>query len=98
MYAHYHSLVYAFGPDARAEAAARNLRALCAGVDPQRIVIERVDLADDMDRAIREGIFASPTVERRLPGAVRRVIGDLSDAIVARRKLDLHLEPEEIPA
>lgn len=50
--------------------------------------LERPDLAD------RDGIFATPTLVRRSPPPVRKLIGDLSDRtlVLSSLRLDAHLE------
>jgi len=46
-------------------------------------VLERPDLAEE------DGIFATPTLVRRGPGPVRKLIGDLSDREMVLSSLDV---------
>lgn len=48
-----------------------------------------VDIYKEPLRAVEDGIVAIPTLIKRAPGAVRRMIGDLSEVAVVRHGLDL---------
>lgn len=70
--------LYVTGQSARSQRAVANLRRLCDGLGESCEltvidVLERPQLAED------ERILATPTVIRRRPLPLRRVIGDLSD-------------------
>ena len=88
-----HSYVLALfvtGQSVRSQRAVANIRRLCEGLRGQCEltivdVLERPQLAED------EKIMATPTVIRRRPLPVRRVIGDLSDAEKVISWLDLPL-------
>jgi circadian clock protein KaiB len=47
--------------------------------DAGRYLIEVVDVLEDPQRAIADQVLASPTVVRRLPTPIRKLVGDLSD-------------------
>jgi circadian clock protein KaiB len=47
--------------------------------DAGRYLIEVVDVLKDPQRAIADQVLASPTVVRRLPTPIRKLVGDLSD-------------------
>jgi circadian clock protein KaiB len=47
--------------------------------DAGRYLIEIVDVLEDPQRAIADQVLASPTVVRRLPTPIRKLVGDLSD-------------------
>jgi circadian clock protein KaiB len=79
--------LFVTGQSVRSQRAVANLRALCQRLgDACELtvidVLERPQLAED------ERILATPTVIRRRPLPLRRVIGDLSD----REKLILWLD------
>ena len=88
---HYTLKLYVTGNTARAERAIRNLRRICEielqGRYEMRVidVLERPQLAED-DR-----ILATPTLIKRLPPPLRRIIGDLSD--VEEVLLGLDIQP-----
>jgi circadian clock protein KaiB len=51
--------------------------------------LEVIDLKKNMELAEKEKIFATPTIERKLPLPVRRIVGDLSDTEKVLIGLDL---------
>jgi circadian clock protein KaiB len=55
------------------------LRRIVAEYLPSDSQVEVVDLMDEPERAEEEQILAIPTLVRKSPEPVRRVIGDLSD-------------------
>jgi circadian clock protein KaiB len=66
-----------------------NLKNLCEEHLPGRYEIEIIDLVADPSRARSDDILAIPTLVRRLPGPMRKVIGDLSNT--ERVLVGLHL-------
>lgn len=72
--------LYVAGPTAKSLAAAANLKAACEEHLPGRYRIEVVDLVANPRLARDDQIVAIPTVVRKLPQPVRRLIGDLSDS------------------
>ncbi len=71
--------LYVAGQTPRSVRAARNLRGICEAYLAGSYRIEVVDLVDHPSRAREDEIVAIPTLVRRLPEPVRRVIGDLGD-------------------
>jgi circadian clock protein KaiB len=59
--------------------AIENLRGACERHLAGRYTIEIVDLLENPRRAADDQILAVPTVVRRLPAPIRKVVGDLSD-------------------
>ena len=57
-----------------------NLQRMCEEHLHKRYEIEVIDLVAEPHRAKQDEIIAIPTLVRRLPEPVRRVIGDLSDS------------------
>ena len=55
------------------------LKRIVAEYLPPKSVVEVIDLYDDPERAEEEQVLAIPTLVRKTPEPVRRVIGDLSD-------------------
>lgn len=70
--------LYVAGLTPNSTRALANLRRICAEHLPDA-EIEVIDLVADPGRASADDIFAVPTLVRRLPEPVRRIIGDLSD-------------------
>lgn len=75
----WHLRLYVAGESARSLRAYANLKALCEEHLSGRYEIEIVDLVSDPALAVTDDIVALPTLIRRLPAPLRRVIGDLSD-------------------
>jgi circadian clock protein KaiB len=71
--------------------AIENLRRACEQDLAGRYTIEIVDLLQDPRRAADDQILAVPTVVRRLPAPIRKVVGDLSDG--DRLLVGLQLRP-----
>ena len=59
--------------------AAENLRRACDEYVPGRYRIEVVDLLENPRLAADDQILAVPTVVRKLPQPIRKIVGDLSD-------------------
>ncbi len=57
-----------------------NLRAFCRTHLPGCHQVEVIDVLEVPARALDEGIFMTPTLIKRLPLPVRRIVGTLSDS------------------
>jgi circadian clock protein KaiB len=71
--------LYVAGPSPKSLHAFANLEQLCREHLPGRYEIEIIDLVEHPDRARDDDIVAIPTLIRRLPPPLRKIIGDLSD-------------------
>jgi circadian clock protein KaiB len=71
--------LYVAGQSPKSLHAFANLKSLCDAHVPGRYEIEIVDLVEHPSLARSDDILAIPTVVRRLPPPLRKVIGDLSD-------------------
>jgi circadian clock protein KaiB len=71
--------LYVTGRSPKCERAAKNLRRACEEYLAGRYQLEIVDLLDNPRRAAADQILAVPTVVRRRPSPVRKLVGDLSD-------------------
>ena len=71
--------LYILGHTARSLDAVINLKKLCEDQLCGRYRVEIIDVLERPDRANEDQIMANPTLIRRWPLPVRRVIGDLSD-------------------
>jgi circadian clock protein KaiB len=60
--------------------AIANLRSACEEHLAGRYQIEIVDVLKNPRRAAADQILAAPTVVRRLPAPIRKLVGDLSDS------------------
>lgn len=71
--------LYVAGETARSLTAFANLKKICEQHLANRYSIEVVDLTKQPQLAQNDQIVALPTLVRKLPEPIRRVIGDLSN-------------------
>lgn len=83
--------LYVAGKTAKSVAAFDNLNRLCEEHLPGKYHIEVVDLLQHPQLAKGDQIVAIPTLVRKLPEPIRKVIGDLSN--VERTLVGLQLRP-----
>lgn len=81
--------LYVAGQSPRSAAAFDNLKQICETELQGRYTIEVVDLLKNPRLAKDDQILAVPTLVRRLPEPVRRIIGDLSNTERVLVGLDL---------
>lgn len=74
-----HLRLYVAGQTPRSLAAISNLRAICNQHLAEKYKIEVIDLLKNPTLAKDHQILAIPTLVRKLPTPVRKIIGDLSD-------------------
>ncbi len=86
--------LYVAGETPRSVAALANLRRICEEHLAGKYSIEVIDLLERPQLARGEQIIAIPTLERRLPEPVRKIIGDLSNT--ERVLIGLDLRPERL--
>ena len=72
--------VYVSNSSPKGQRAIENLRRACEEHMPGRYKIEVVDVLKNPRRAAADQILAAPTVVRRLPKPIRKLVGDLSDS------------------
>jgi circadian clock protein KaiB len=85
--------LYVAGQTPRSVAAFTNLKALCEEHLRGRYKIEVIDLLQQPQLAAGDQILAIPTLVRKLPEPLRRVIGDLRNT--ERTLVGLNLRPAE---
>jgi circadian clock protein KaiB len=76
---HWDLRLYVAGQSPKSLRALSNLSDLCERHLPGRYAIEIVDLVEQPSRAREDDILAIPTLVRRLPAPLRKIIGDLSN-------------------
>lgn len=76
---HYRFRLYVAGDTPKSLAAIANLRGLCEIHLAGRHAIEVIDLMKNPELAASDQILAVPTLVRRLPSPIKRVIGSLAD-------------------
>ena len=83
--------LYIAGQTPRSLAAVSNLKRLCEEHLQGRYNIEVVDLVQHPQLAAGDEILAIPTLVRKLPQPIRRIVGDLRD--VDRALVGLQIRP-----
>lgn len=81
--------LYVAGQTPRSLAAFSNLKKLCEAHLAGRYTIEVIDLIEHPQLASGDQILAIPTLVRKLPEPLKRIIGDLSDTEHTLVGLDL---------
>jgi len=85
--------LYVAGQTPRSVLALNNLKMICEEHLAGRYEIEVVDLLVDPTLARGDQILALPTLIRRLPPPVKKIIGDLTSADHVLVGLDLRQRP-----
>lgn len=88
---HWELRLYIAGQTPKSQAALVNLKQICETYLPGRYEIELIDLLVNPRLAREDEIFAIPTLVRKLPEPLRKIIGDLSDT--ERTLVGLQLRP-----
>src|ERR1700680_2576406 len=83
--------LYVTGQSPKCLRAIENLQRACEEHLAGRYQIEVVDLLENPRLAAEDQILAVPTVVRRLPSPIRKLVGDLSDT--ERLLIGLQLRP-----
>jgi circadian clock protein KaiB len=84
--------LYVAGQSPKSLSALANLKVLCEEHLPGSYEIEVVDLVEHPSLARSDEILAIPTLVRRLPPPLRKIIGDLSNT--ERVLVALRLQPQ----
>lgn len=87
--------LYVAGRSPKSVAAFANLTRICEEHLAGRYRIEIIDLVENPQLAAGDQIVAIPTLIRKLPEPLRRIVGDLSD--VERTLVGLQLRPRSPP-
>ncbi len=83
--------LYVAGQRPKSLKAAENLKRMCEEHLPGRYKIEVIDLLKNPRLAKEDEIVALPTLVRRMPEPMRRVIGDLSNLEKALDRFELRM-------
>jgi circadian clock protein KaiB len=89
----YRLRLYVAGQTPKSLTAIANLKRLCERKLAGRYQIEVIDLLEHPQLARKDEILAVPTLVRRLPPPIRKVIGDLSNQ--ERVLIGLGLQPAD---
>jgi len=83
--------LYVAGQSPKSVIAFANLKKICEEHLPGRYRIDVIDLLQHPQLAAGDQIVAVPTLVRKLPEPLRRIVGDLSNT--ERTLVGLHLRP-----
>jgi circadian clock protein KaiB len=86
----YRLRLYITGRTAHSNRAIENLRQICESELNGQYEVEVIDVLENPGLAEREKILATPTLVKRLPEPVRKIIGDLSDRERVLLGLDIY--------
>lgn len=89
---HWNLRLYIAGDSPRSRTALANLTRLCEAQLKDKYDIEVIDLTKRPDLAKADQILAVPTLIRKIPEPMKRIIGDLSNADRALVALDLQVD------
>ncbi len=92
---HYNLRLYVAGQTPKSMTALANLKRICEEHLSGRYRIEIIDLLEHPQLAAGDQILAVPTLVRRLPEPLKRIIGNLSN--MQRVLVGLDLRPEAAP-
>lgn len=85
--------LYIAGQTAKSKAAFENLKKICEEHLPGKYRIEVIDLVEQPQLAKGDQIVAIPTLVRKLPNPMRKIIGDLSNT--EKALVGLQLRPRQ---
>ena len=81
--------LYVAGSSPRSLRAIDNVRRVCDSELSGRYKLEVVDIYEQPGRATDDQVVAIPTLIKKGPGLVRRMIGDMSETTLLRQGLGL---------
>ncbi len=81
------------GHTRKAVRAIANVKIICDEYLPGHYELEVIDISQAPDLARGEGIVASPTLIKKLPLPLRRVIGDMSHKDKLLTAIDIRIKP-----
>lgn len=89
--------LFVTGRTPQSQRALLNLRGILDSVLHIDYELEVIDVLEYPELAEREKILATPTLVRRVPEPVRKIVGDLSDREKVLSSLELHPADPEAP-
>jgi circadian clock protein KaiB len=87
-----HVRLYVAGDGPNSVRAIANLRRYVVGCPKNDVRVEVVDVLEEPERALRDGVLVTPTTVRVAPSPERRIVGDLRNERVVRAALGLEGE------
>lgn len=87
--AEYQLTLFITGGSPNSVRAINNIKSICDQYLSDRYELEVVDVYQNPELAKQEQIIALPTLIKRQPGPLRRLVGDMSDTSKVLRGLDI---------
>jgi circadian clock protein KaiB len=81
--------LYITGGSQKSIQAIESVRRICDEDLGGHVDLEIVDVRQQPALVVRDQVVAAPTLVRRLPGPLRRIVGDMSDSVRLHVRLDL---------
>jgi circadian clock protein KaiB len=75
----YQLLLYVAGDAPNSARARANLNDFCRRVLQDRHALEVIDVLQDPQRALADGVYLTPMLVKLAPSPARRIVGNLSD-------------------
>lgn len=85
--------LYVFDHTLRSKRAIENLRSICEHELKGQFELTIIDLLEHPEEAAKEKILATPTLVKKMPNPVERIVGDLSNKERVLERLDIHQWP-----
>lgn len=85
----YRFRLYVAGDGTNSVQAVANLAALCRSHLADRSETEIVDVFEEPMRALRDGVFMTPTLLKLAPSPARKIVGTLNQTLAVLAALDL---------
>jgi circadian clock protein KaiB len=85
----HHLRLYVTGTTPRSLRAVQNIKRICEAALPDQYALEVIDAYKEPGRLARDQVVAIPTLIKVSPGAIKRLIGDLSQEALVRKGLGL---------
>jgi len=86
--------LYVNGASPHSIRAIETVRHICDEELAGNVDLEIIDVQQEPALVVRDQIVAAPTLVKRLPSPLRRIVGDLTDG--TRLRLALNLRPTEV--
>jgi circadian clock protein KaiB len=87
--------LYVAGNGPNSVAARDNLRTVLARHPGEAIHLEIVDVVEDPDRGLGDGVVVTPMLHKVSPPPARRIVGNLRDEAVLLAVLDLRKDEKD---
>lgn len=89
----YSLTLYVSGASPQSMAAVETLRQLIDDELPGEVDLEVIDVREQPALLLRDQVFTAPTLVKRVPEPLRRLVGNLSDSTRLRLGLGIDLGP-----